>query len=512
MGDYRLIRGTAAHALHNSRAKVQLMGGGFANGKTAALVVKGLRIAKDYPGSNGLLGRETYPKLLDTVVREFEKWCPPHWIASFPKTGANALTCKLKNGSTINFRYVQQQGKKHDEQTSNLLSATYDWVGIDQIEDPLISYKDFLDLLGRLRGNAVYRGDDRTMPLTGPRWLLATCNPTRGWVYKKIVKPYQDWMDGRYNPELLCVVDEERNPILKDGKPQPIIEIFNGSTYENASNLGADYIQTLESAYAGSMAERFLHGMWKAYEGLVYPGFDDAVHVRPHTEMLAYLDHLLANGVHPFILEGYDHGIASPACYLIAFVDLNSNIHVFDGFYEPEKRIEELAVMIKAIRRSHLMDTFDQRPQPMIHADPQIFKRTGESRGPIVADQFRDEDIVMVRGANSILAGVNKINTYLTIRNGHRNPYTNATASPHLFVSDKLSFFMNEIVDYYWKRNNLGTLEDAPIDRNDHAMDTLKYLMTMRKMLATAKVMPTGLPAYMTWQEIESIQLKARHQ
>ena len=41
-----------------------------------------------------------------------------------------------------------------------LLSATYDWIGLDQIDDPGITHKDFLDLLGRLRGDTPYRVEE----------------------------------------------------------------------------------------------------------------------------------------------------------------------------------------------------------------------------------------------------------------------------------------------------------------------------------------------------------------
>jgi len=161
-----------------SKAKIQIYGGGFANGKTATSCIKAIELAQMYPGSNGLIARSTYPKLNDTIRKEFLKWCPEDWIKSFPRSQNASNTCTLNNGTTINFRYIQQQGKSTGEATtSNLLSATYDWIIVDQMEDPEIVHKDFLDLLGRLRGMAKYVGDDPTMPRTGPRWFIITTNP-----------------------------------------------------------------------------------------------------------------------------------------------------------------------------------------------------------------------------------------------------------------------------------------------------------------------------------------------
>ena len=45
----------------HSRAKVQIYGGGFGNGKTTAAVIKALQLADMYPGSTGLISRSTYP-------------------------------------------------------------------------------------------------------------------------------------------------------------------------------------------------------------------------------------------------------------------------------------------------------------------------------------------------------------------------------------------------------------------------------------------------------------------
>jgi hypothetical protein len=117
---------------------------------------------------------------------------PPDWIKKMPTQDDN--TCYLTNSTIVNFRYISQRGKQNVDgsTTSNLLSATYDWIGIDQIEDPEIVHKDLLDLMGRLRGQTPYRPDgeeDTTMPDSGPRWLMLTSNPTSNWVYKEIIKP-----------------------------------------------------------------------------------------------------------------------------------------------------------------------------------------------------------------------------------------------------------------------------------------------------------------------------------
>ena len=195
MPTFKLEKGNLQDRFLRSTAKIQIFAGGFGNGKTSAACIKALELAKNYPGSNGLMARSTYPKLNDTLRKEFVNWCPDHWVTSFPKSANGSNTCTLKNGTTINFRYIAQQGKSGNEATtSNLLSATYDWIIVDQMEDPEIVYKDFLDLLGRLRGMTPYVGEDNDAEPSGPRIFVITVNPTRNWVYRKLVKPLHDLM------------------------------------------------------------------------------------------------------------------------------------------------------------------------------------------------------------------------------------------------------------------------------------------------------------------------------
>lgn len=500
---YKLEEGNLQHRFQQSRSKIQFFGGGFGNGKTTAAVIKALQLCKDYPGSNGLIARSTYPKLNDTIRKEFIKWCPASWIERKALSVDNVI--ELKNGTVINFRYIAQQGKSGESSTSNLLSATYDWMIVDQIEDPEISHKDFLDLMGRLRGSTAYIGDDPTMPKTGPRWFIIMSNPTRNWVYRKLVKPMHDLAIGIRNPDLLVDVSTG----------EPMIEIFEGATYENAANLPEDFITGLESTYTGQMRTRFLKGEWGAYEGLVYPQYDPSVHLLAPELMWDYLERLMLDGFVPNIFEAYDHGIAQPACYGLWFSDHKNNVFLLDGFYEKERTIAQLSlgdasVGIEGIVgiRKKLHNLIGPAYEfPPVLADPAVFKRTsGNARtvGQSVAGLFSDHNIDMQRANNDILGGVAKVQSYLSIDPTHRHPITDTCGSPRLFINSDLNWWDNEAVDYYWKKNTSGEYEDTPVDRNDHAMDMTKYGLSKRPKLATAIIRVQELPnPIMTWGERE---------
>ena len=481
---YKLHEGSVQEAFQNSRAKVQMFGGGYGNGKTTSAVVKALQLAKQYPGSNGLIARSTYPKLNDTIRKEWLAWCPKVWIESKNLSKDNTVT--LTNGSTINFRYIAQQGKANESSTSNLLSATYDYIVVDQVEDPEISHKDFLDLLGRLRGNARYIGDDATMPVSGPRWMILCTNPTRNWVYRELVKPLHDYKKGRMTKGLL---------VDKDNKP--IIDLFEGSTYSNKENLPEDFIEGLESAYTGQMKERFLMGEWGAFEGLVYPEYSSDIHLVPREKILAYMRDISYRGWQPRIIEAYDHGIAAPACYGLAFSDMMGNVFITHGFHIAEQSISSLATAIKKCRTQLDVVSVFENDYDGIIADPAIFKRasgTAKKVGTTVAGLFAGEDISMVHANNSIITGIMKVKQYLTVDLAHRNPFDNSYGSPKLFIASELDFIDKEITDYIWKRDTSGEFEDKPRDINDHSLDMIKYMLSRSPKLAGIIKKPFELP------------------
>jgi len=494
MLQYKIVKGGIHQRFLECRTKVQLLGGGFGNGKTAAACVKAVGLAMDYPGSNGLIARETYPKLNDTIRKEFYKWVPRNEVKRWPTKDDNTLI--FKNGSVINFRYLSQRGKQTDDgfSTSNLLSATYDWAIVDQVEDPGIEHKDFLDLLGRLRGSASYKGNDKSMPMTGPRWLILTCNPTANWVYKKLVRPYHKFIaTGTVGEDLL----HDRHTM------EPLITVLEGSTYENKHNLEPDFLQGLEAAYVGQMRDRFLLGEWAAYEGLVYPAFSTHVHMIPRGHFAKVLYEAADHRVKFNAYQSLDFGMSSPSCYLLAFSDELGRIFIVDGFYEPTPNISTLGKKILELQEKYY-DYFEY--DDPIYCDPAIFKRTvvdGTGKGAAtVARLLRENhDLNVVAGQNNIASGIMKVAEYLTPKPGlHYNK--EEPFGPGIYFCDELDWIEEEFTGYFWKSDGQGNRLDEPRDHKDHAMDSLKYLLSKVPEASTLLYkIPKPEPEWMQWQE-----------
>lgn len=502
---YNLREGSVQYGFNRSRHKIQVMGGGFGNGKTTALAIKALQLVSDYPGGVGLLGRATYPKLRGTLQRVFFDWCPPDWIERMPTKDEN--TCVFKNKSKVDFRYINQRGRQQadGQTTSNLLSASYDWAGIDQVEDPEITHKDILDILGRLRGDTPYRPtgpDDRSMPDTGPRWLMLTCNPTANWVFKELIHPFLVWKDRNIKMPNLAV-----DPVTGE----VIIDLWEGSTYTNKENLASDYINTLEAMYHGQMKERFLMGGWAAFEGLVHPGFDIRIHGLTRQEAMSYLTDCLIRHVRVKIVEGYDFGLSAPTVYMFGFVDDHGRVILLDGFHMPSLNYTEHKEMIDRVRAKYLSTFMGLRITDPINADPSIYrqqvvKHHGET-GETIAHLLDLYGLEMRPASNEVVPGIAKINAYLAERIGLPHiTQKERQAGPLLYVVDDLTWFQDEIANYYWRRDSSGRITDEPQEHNDHAMNTLKYMLAFLPQPSEIKIpVPESQKPYMRWREDDNI-------
>lgn len=454
--------------------------GGYGNGKTAAMCIRAINIAANYEGARCLVGRSTRPKLEDSTKKELISWLPEDWVEKWPSERRNDLLLK-KTSSTIEFRHIRQEGKGKGEEQSNLLSATYDYIGVDQFDDPEFSYKDFEDLIGRLRGTARYIGSDPRFPKVGPQIFDFTANPTRNWLFREIVSPFFTYQKAGFITQKL-LYDKE----LK----KPIVSIFNAPTRANRRNTGEAYARRMDIIFRGTMRNRFVEGNWDAYEGLIYPDYHDTVHLVLHSDLQSFIAaKIIAGDVG--IIEAYDYGQASPSCYLLAFVDSDHNVFVVDGYYQPNFEIGKQAERIKEIRAKWRVV-----PIEPIFADPDIFRAKQASKdtvGKSVSSLFLDCGIQMQRAANSINAGIQKVTSYLQVDNHHVHPITGNIGSPRLYFSSELEFLQNEIVDYYWNKNTLGQNVDKPMDRNDHSMDALKYLFS-RQATVVGMIRPAVRP------------------
>jgi hypothetical protein len=98
----------------------------WGDGKTACMIIMGLKLSQLYPGNEGLILRNQYKALQRSTIRDFEFWTGlqvPEQKQSITLEGI---------GSTIHFSHCDNI----DEFRTTLQGMNLGWVGIEQGDQP----------------------------------------------------------------------------------------------------------------------------------------------------------------------------------------------------------------------------------------------------------------------------------------------------------------------------------------------------------------------------------------
>jgi len=231
----------------------------------------------------------------------------------------------------------------------------------------------------------------------------------------------------------------------------------------------------------------------------------------PRDFMMDHLQDCLKRHVEVKFVEAYDFGLSSPTCYMLAFVDEWGRVFVVDGFYRPSFHYTKHGTEIERIRNEWSFDGTLEIGQNPINADPSIYKHrtidghseTGQTVSDLITDMERN---LRFRPANNdIVSGIAKVGAYLADKDGVPHPTIEGRdASPLIFFSESLDWYVDEVVNYYWMRDSSNRQIDEPQKHNDHAMDTKKYLLSFLPPPSEIKPPKPKLPpAYLQWHEVD---------
>ena len=228
--------------LLNGPARRILFDGGARSGKTELLLCWIFSQANLYPGLKVLCARKYLAHAKASI-----------WESSLKHiaggTGCEWADHELRcpNGSVI---YVD--GLDDEDRTEKILGRGYGIIHLN--ECTALSFSTVQLALTRLSQN--YGGVQK---------LLMDCNPKSPshWVHR--------WAIEHVVPE-----GPDSGKPLKDAA---CFARLNWTPYDNLENLSSSYLETLE-AMSGVARKRMLEGIWVKGEGLVYPDFDEARHVR----------------------------------------------------------------------------------------------------------------------------------------------------------------------------------------------------------------------------------------
>ena len=267
--------------------------------------------------------------------------------------------------------------------------------------------------------------------------LFGTMTPLKGrtFLYDEI------YMNARGDPEVWYEFMEwEDNPFL----PKQEIALLESTLDE----------RTLESRRRGRLCTG---------EGVVYPEFDERVHIIP-----------------PFALPpdwqdtiSIDPGLRNPLSAHWYCADYDGNVYVVAEHYEAGKDIDHHARKIWEISRAVGWHTDGQgRLRALI--DPAAGQRTLASVKS-VSELFSERGILVNARVNKeMFAGIARVKEYLIGAGGR----------PRLYIFENCVNLIREIKGYFWGEG------DLPKKKDDHALDELRYyLMTKPRAEPPAPVL-----------------------
>lgn len=240
--------------------------------------------------------------------------------------------------------------------------------------------------------------------------------------------------------------DDPRAVVTSTPKPTELVRrlvdnehtlLTRGTTYDNLANLAEAFADEIITELEGTrLGRQELLGELLEDEGLAYP-YNELLHViRPFSV--------------PPSFERFEHmdfgtSDSSATAWYVQAVDYDGNLIVLDGFYQPGLP-SETAPQILALRESSWEARNERgvRTPNYCFADPAIFNpgqttnRWGQPA--VVADEFRDAGLPVLKANNDRRAGYIRIATLLRADDQHRFPAWHARAgevgSPRLFIFD----------------------------------------------------------------------------
>lgn len=257
--------------------------------------------------------------------------------------------------------------------------------------------------------------------------LFATMTPLKGltYVYDEI------YMNRKNNPEVWYEFMEwSDNPYL-DKKE----------------------IQLLESSMDESELQSRRYGKFASNEGLVYPAFDESVHViEPFSVPFEWQDNI-----------SIDPGLNNPLSAHWYAVDYDGNVYVIYEHYEAGKDVDYHSAKIKEICKKIGWHT-DAKGRIEALIDSAANQKT-LAYAKSVSELFYERGILVNTNVNKdVFSGISRVKSYLSRNNSF----------PNLYIFSCCVNMIREMKGYFWGSN------DTPVKRDDHSMDELRYYIMSR--------------------------------
>ncbi|MCD8308409.1 MAG: terminase family protein [Clostridia bacterium] len=242
----------------------------------------------------------------------------------------------------------------------------------------------------------------------------------------------------------------------RSGNPEVWYEFVN---WQDNPFLPASEVKLLEGTLSAAALDSRKYGKFSAGSGLVYPEFDESVHV-----------------IEPFAVPpdwqdiiSIDPGLNNPLAAHWYCMDWDGNIYVVAEHYAAGRDIDFHARSIKDIScligwhtdvKGRLNAIIDSA------ADQHTLAATKS-----VAELFRENGILVNTSVNKdVFAGISRVKSYL------------GGEGAKLYIFNCCTHMIAEFRGYFWGSG------DSPVKKDDHCMDELRYYVMSKPKKPAAAV------------------------
>ena len=412
-------------AFHQSKAKFRLNIGGFGSGKTTMDAAEIATHALGVSNGRTLITAQSLQQVKEAVLPELEKFIPPWFITRQTKTPLPKYT--LTNGHEI-IVYAS-----NDEEKLRSLNLTAFWI----VEASGVDYDIFIQLTARLRNAAAIVKNREGVEIEHNFMGIVESNPEDGWIRDEFLLRSDKIFASKH-------VDTKSYDKLKVKTPEKSYHSFLSATPDN-KYLHKTFIQDLCVGKTEKWIRKYIYCYLEVKEGAVYPDFKDCL-----VDPFPIPDNWLR-------IFGFDKGWSDETCLCCGAIDAKKGIcYIYDEYYEREKPITYHARRIRE-------KVFGLPMYKNIIADPSV-RNKNDRDGVSYRDVFQQASgLWLEEGNNSIFDGIERVRDFM--------------------YQGKLKIFVScvnlkdEAQKYQWKKDKDGFSKDEPVDKHNHLMDAMRYMV-----------------------------------
>lgn len=410
--------GASSKLLFDCRQPEVLLSGPAGTGKSRACLEYVHKLLLEHPGARALAVRKTLTSLVASGMVTFrEKVLDARdGVAFFGGSKAEAAQFRYPNGSRLVIGGM--------DKASKIMSSEYDMIYVQEATE--LTENDWESLTTRLRNGV--------MPY---QQLVADCNPDAPthWLKQRCDNGQAVMLESRH----------EDNPVLWDRKAGGWTEV------------GGAYMAKLD-ALTGVRFLRLRKGVWAAAEGLVYDGWDRAVHLVDAFPIPQAWPRFLA------VDFGFTHAFV---CQWWA-EDPDGRLYRYREIYRTKRLVEDHAQEIKRYWAG------EPRPRAI------ICDHDAEDRATLE----RHVGMRTLAATKNVSAGIQAVASRLKpAGDGKPRLFLLRDALVHRdpdLADAKLPTCTEEEMDsYVW---NDKRTKDEPVKEADHGEDSLRYLVAYKDL------------------------------